>query len=146
MTPLLVLGLLVAALLSLFFSTLTYALREFSRVRLGEYLERHGKISYLDETTRHASDLVFVTAVWRLLANMVILLVVLSLLDRHLEEPVLRYLLAILITAAITLLVSVAIPHAAAHYASSAIVGACAGFLSALRLVTWPATKIMHAI
>src|SRR3954449_11904949 len=61
--------LLVSAAGSLVFSTLTYSLRELSRVRLADYLDRRGKSAWTDRTVTHADDLVFVTAVGRLVCN-----------------------------------------------------------------------------
>ena len=70
MSPSLITGeILVAAVGSLVCSTLTYSLRELSRVRLSEYLERRGLAKWADPTMTHQGDLVFVTAVLRLLCN-----------------------------------------------------------------------------
>ncbi|HEY8665605.1 MAG TPA: hemolysin family protein [Tepidisphaeraceae bacterium] len=148
-TPLVVAGVAAASLASLFFSTLTYSLRHFSRTRLGDYLQRHDKTRWLAPTIEHSADLVFVTAMARLIANMLILIGVLELL--YVSYPgesihTLRYILAVIITGIITLFVSVAIPHAAAKYGGEIFVGACAGLLHTLRWLLTPVTKIMHAI
>ena len=62
---------LLAVLASLFFSTLTYSLRDFSRSRLVEYLELHGHSERLDLIVQRRQDLTIVTAVWRLIANII---------------------------------------------------------------------------
>ena len=59
---------LVSAAGSLVFSTLTYSLRELSRVKLSDYLTRRGREDWLEPTVRHSSDLILVTAVGRMLA------------------------------------------------------------------------------
>src|SRR3954447_11912824 len=71
--------LLVAAAGSLVFSTLTYSLRELSRARLADYLDRRGRRDLLEPIVHHLNDLIFVTAVLRLLSNTSIVLVSLAL-------------------------------------------------------------------
>ena len=64
MNPWLIAALLAAAAVgSLVFSTLTYSLRDLSRVRLSDYLERRGMAQWLEPTVTHVDDLVVVTAV-----------------------------------------------------------------------------------
>ena len=137
---------LLAVLASLFFSTLTYSLRDFSRARLVEYLELHGTSHRLDSIMEYREDLTFVTAAWRLLANVVILLGMLRLMSWLAHSLRSQYLLATIATLCITLLCSVAVPHAAARYAGATLIGAFSGFLHLLRLVMLPITKIMHAV
>ena len=137
---------LLAVLASLFFSTLTYSLRDFSRARLVEYLELHGTSHRLDSIMEYREDLTFVTAAWRLLANVVILLGMLRLMSGFAHSLRSQYLLATIATLCITLLCSVAVPHAAARYAGATLIGAFSGFLHLLRLVMLPITKIMHAV
>src|SRR5438067_9240614 len=73
----LLLGIFVAALLSLFFSTLTYSLRDYSRPQLADYLERHGKPTWTECTFDRTNDLIVTTAVGRLITNLLILVFVL---------------------------------------------------------------------
>jgi hypothetical protein len=74
---LIVLTAALAAGFSLFFSTLSYALRDFARPRLQERMERFGNEELFDETADNASDLIFVTAVGRLFANILVLVLIL---------------------------------------------------------------------
>ncbi len=142
----LILGILIAAiLLSLLFSTLTYSLREVSRARLGEFLEQRGKSQWLAPTMEHQADLIFVTAVGRLVANMLILIATLAMFDLTRLSHLLGYVLAVVITGIITLICSVAVPHAAADHFGSELVGFFAVPLAALRKILAPATKILHA-
>ncbi|HSU68689.1 MAG TPA: hypothetical protein VLJ39_17540, partial [Tepidisphaeraceae bacterium] len=60
-------AILIAAFGTLVFSTLTYSLRDLSRSRLADYLERHHRSHLLDPTIEHVNELVYVTAVGRLL-------------------------------------------------------------------------------
>src|SRR5437867_6844936 len=117
-------GVVIAALASLFFSTLTYSLRDFSRAKLADYLQRHGKSRWLDKTTDRVSDLIFVTAIGRLLANLATLIFILHSLNlAEYKIDWVRYLLATIYTAIISLFCSVAIPHALSRHAGAAIIG-----------------------
>src|SRR6266513_3606137 len=138
-------GVVLAALGSLFFSTLTYSLRDFSRAKLTEYLERHGKSRWLDRTMDHVSDLIFVTAIVRMLANLLILIFVLHAL--HLaghENDWIRYLLGTIDTAMISLFCSVAIPHALSRHAAAGIIGFFVRFLHFWRAALKPLTMLMN--
>jgi putative hemolysin len=147
MSPLLILtGLLGAAVASLLFSTLTYSLRELSRVRLAEYLQRRGRQDKLDPTMQHLGDLVFVTAVGRLFANLFVVLFALWLLDTTGYGPAARYALAAVVAGLLHLFVSVAVPNALARHAADAIVASQVGLLDLLRRALWPLTKVMHMV
>ncbi|HEX8521187.1 MAG TPA: hemolysin family protein [Tepidisphaeraceae bacterium] len=136
---------LLAATLSLFFSTLTYSLRDMSRARLDDELDRRGKSHYLESTVEHQNDLIFVTAFGRLLSNIMVLIAVMYLFHRLAYPLWLQYGLAVFITGGITLMVSVAVPHAAARHAAEPIIASFAGFLNLLGKVLLPATKLMNA-
>jgi putative hemolysin len=144
MTILLAAAVVAAVVASLFFSTLTYSLREFSRARLSDWLDVHGKSRLLDPIVTHANDLVFVTALGRLVSNIVVLLCMLRVFEGVGSRWWTQYLAATAVTVLITLFCSVAIPHAAARHASAAIVGTFAGLLLALRVALMPFTKVMH--
>jgi putative hemolysin len=137
----------VAASMSLFFSTLTYALRDFSRARLETSLDRRGKLEYLEPTVEHASDLIFVTAVGRLFSNILVLIGVLHVVEQVTPYRLgIVYLIAVVATALIHLFCSVAIPHAISRHAAEPTIALCIRFLHGLRLAAWPITKVMHAV
>lgn len=143
---LIVAGALVAAMGSLFFSTLTYALRDFSRPRLQERMGALGKPELFDPVADNARDLIFVTAVGRLFSNIFVLICVLRMFHETRYGLFVQYLLAIAVAGVITLFASVAIPNAAAKYAGEGCIAFFAGFLNLMRLVMTPVTKIMHFI
>jgi putative hemolysin len=126
---------LLATLSSLVFATLTYSLRDLSRVRLAEALARRGRTELLDPTVARANELVLATAIARLLSNTLILLGVLYLFERTGFDTAARYGLAVLVGGTLSLLFSVALPHALARYSGDSIVASCAGFLQAYRAV-----------
>jgi len=133
----------VATLMTLLFSSLTYALRDFSRARLSDLLEKRGRGTYLEPTIKHDSDLVFVTAVGRLLANILVLIGVLRMLHERGMPLGVQYLLAVMITTGIHIVFSVAFPHALAEHAAEPLIATFVRFLHGLRLVMTPVTKLM---
>ncbi|MBC8107209.1 MAG: HlyC/CorC family transporter [Anaerolineae bacterium] len=150
MTPVLIslLVILLAATVSLLFSSLTYSLRDFSRPKLSERLNALGMSEWYERTVERAGDLIFVTAFGRLFANLFVFIGVL-----HATYVILgsgrewtRYGIAVVITSIITLFVSVAIPHALAEHVGEALIAHSARFLHGLRLALRPVTRIMHMI
>ena len=147
MSPVLTGAVIVIAILaSQWFATLTYALRDLSRARLGAYLEKNGKAKLLDPIADHAADMIFITAVARLFSNITILVCFLHLLRSDSYNMAVQYSLAIVITLAITLFSSIAIPHAIAKYAGAQFIGVFARPLLTLRLIALPITQIMHGV
>ena len=139
----LLLAVFVATLLSLFFSTLTYSLRDFSRARLTDILEKSNRAAYVQPTVDHANDLIFVTAVGRLLANILILIGVLRLLHERMPLGA-QYAVAVLITAGLHILFSVAFPHAIARHAAEQTIAVFVRFLHGMRLAMTPITKLTN--
>jgi CBS domain containing-hemolysin-like protein len=140
--------LLAVCAVSFIFSTLTYALRDLSRVRLGEALEKRGRGQLLEPTLDRVGDLIFITAVVRLFANFCILLLLLNLLNEtaHRYAGWVRYAGATVSSGVICLFVSVAVPTSLANHAGDAVVAATAGFLQGLRTVLLPLVKLMNVI
>jgi CBS domain containing-hemolysin-like protein len=139
-------GLALASILSLLFSTLTYCLRDVSRARLADELERIGAASRLEPTVAKINDFIFVTAFCRLIANIMVLICILHLLRLAGFREVVQYLAAILLTGVVTLFVSVAVPHALARHAAEKTIAASIGFLHGLRVGLLPLTRVMHGI
>jgi CBS domain containing-hemolysin-like protein len=137
-------GLLAAALMALFFSTLAFGLRDFSRGRLAQSLARFGRADLLERTIEEARDLIFVTSVIRLFANIMVLVCVLRVFIDN--EPWFPYVLSVVVAGIITLLTSVAVPLAAARYAGETIIASVVGPLHILRILFSPVTKISHWI
>ena len=114
--------------------------------RLGDWLDVRGKSKLFERIIENTTDLMFVTAMARLVANVLVLLCMLRVFETAERSWYLHYLLATAVAVVITLFCSVAIPHAAAQHASEAIIGTFAGFLLAIRVAFYPVTKVMHAI
>jgi putative hemolysin len=138
-------GIVAAALASLLFSMLTYSLRDFSRARLTDVLTRRGKLEYVGPTLEHTSDLIFVTAVFRLFSNILVLIGVLRLFQERAYYTIgWQYFLSVVVTGIITLFCSVIIPHALSRHAAEQIIAVFVALLHGLRAVLMPVTKLMH--
>src|SRR5688572_9378238 len=137
-----VVAVVASSLLALFFSALTYSLRDYSRAKLADLLNRRGKGDYAPVTNDNASDLTFVTAIGRLFANILVLVGVLALLERTDLPGGMKYLLAVVITGLILIFCSVAIPHAISRHAAEDMIATFIRFLHGLRLLLTPFTKL----
>jgi len=150
MTPMLIsiLVVLLAATVSLLFSSLTYSLRDYSRPKLADRLRELGMSDWYERTVDRTGDLIFVTAFGRLFANLFVFIGVLNAtrVMMNAGQEWTRYAIAVVITSIITLFCSVAIPHALAEHVGEALVAHSARFLHGLRVTLRPVTKIMHMV
>jgi CBS domain containing-hemolysin-like protein len=137
-------GVAVASLLSLFFSMATYSLRQYSRVRLAEFLGRRDADRWFEPLTENTADLTFLTAIFRQFSNILIWVLVFASFEQTHYGALVRYTLTVFVAAVIAVFVAVTIPHAAARYAGAEIVGFFAPVLNVLRLVFSPLAKLMH--
>ncbi len=135
-----------ASLASLLFATLNYALRDISRLRLEQYLERQGRLRWLEPTIQRRGELLIVTAVVRLISNTLIALTLFDGLHRALDHPVLAFWLAAAISLVLTFFFSVALPHALAEIAGVPFVGAAAAPLHVLAKALTPFTSITNLV
>lgn len=139
-------GVVVAAVGSLFFSALTYALRDFSRGRMSDFLRRHRRQRWIDSILDHDADLIFVTAIGRQVATILLWISMFAAVEDSPHGTLFRYLVMVVVAGIISLLFSVVIPHALARWAAEPIIGVFAPFLHALRLGLAPLTKLMHFV
>ncbi len=141
-----IIAIILAALLSLVFSILTLSLRDFSRAKLEAWFERRKMSGWFERTIAVSDDLAFVTAVGRLLANILLLIAVLHAVRRYAVSEWVLYVVAFFVTGIITMICSVAIPHALSQHAAEKFIGSHVKFLHFLRAVMHPITRIMHGI
>lgn len=142
----LIAAVIAIALAGLFFSTLTYALRGFSRSRLHAWMKRRNAEPVYERVVEHAEDLAFTTAMFRLLCNILILICILAMFDDMGLQRWLQYLYAFLITGAISTVVSVVVPLAIARHGGEVAIGVFARVLLAMRLLMRPAIAAMQAV
>lgn len=141
-----IVGAVCASVLSMLFSTLTYSLRDYSRPRLHEALEKRGMGSWFDPLLARTNDLIFTTAIGRMFANLLILIFILELSVGVSTSRWAHYLVAVAGTALISMFCSVAIPHALSRHAGEAIIAGHARFLFLWRGMLAPLTKLMNVI
>ena len=140
-----ILLIVLAALLSLAFSSLTYALRDFSRPKLTEALQKINRGEWAERTVDRSGELIFVTAIARLFANMLVFVGALHTLRvGGIENDWARYGLAAIIASVITMFVSVAIPHAVAEHAAEPLIAHSVRFLHGLRLALLPLMRVLY--
>ncbi len=125
---------------TLFFSTTHFALRDLSRARLGEILERRGKARRLHHAIERQGQLVLATAILRMTANLGLILVVVRLV--HPEE--IRYVAAFAWCAAVVLIFGVAIPDAWSKYAGQELLAYTLPFLHVCRWCLRPVIAFLY--
>ena len=143
---LIIAGILLSTLLSLFFSTLAYALRDYSRAKLEDYLAKFGRSELLDKTVECSRELIFITGVCRVVANMLIVVFTFRLFEDISTVVHRRYLGTIITSTIITFLFSVAVPTAVARYLGEPIIAIFVRSLHTLRFVLFPLIKVLHLV
>ena len=142
-----VLWILVASGLSLVFSSLTFALRDFSRPKLAEKLKALDNSAWFEPTVEQSGELTFVTAIGRLFANLFVFIGMLHLCRVcGVENEWVRYGVAVVVTSVLTLFVSVAIPHAVADHLAESLIANCVKFLHWMLIALLPATSVMRGV
>lgn len=134
----------LAVAISFAFATLTYSLRDFSRAKLQDYLARRGTSQWLDRTVNHASELAFVTAVVRLMANILVLIGLLHLIRGRGFAEGIEYLIAAGTSAIVTVLFSVVFPHAIANQVAEPVIAHSVRCLDIIRLLLRPMTRLLN--
>jgi putative hemolysin len=134
----------VASVLSFFFSAITYSLREYSHAKLAEYLGRRDADRWYESITENTPDLIFLTAVFRQFANILIFVLVFAAFEQTDYGALIRYAMTIIVAGVIAIFVAVTIPHAAAKYSGAQFVGFFAPALNLLRRFFFPLLKLMH--
>ena len=140
--------LFIAPLATLLLTTLTYALRDMSRVRLADALGKRGRDELYEPTLEHALDLSFITGAARLLCNTLVLISMID-LCRHMRWPAepdwVEYLVAGLGATALLCVVSLALPRAIANHAGEDVIARFSGPLHFTRRFLSPITQLAHA-
>jgi putative hemolysin len=143
---LLLVGIVSAALISLYFSSLAYALRDFSRARLEDLLRARRKDHWLEYIVGHETDLILVAAVPRMLANTLIVIASVQWISIWSDRPSAVWWGGFALAAVVTLLCSVAIPAALAAHLGEPLLAISARVLHMLRIASWPIIGVMHWI
>ncbi len=136
--------LVVFTLLTLLFTTLNYALRDFSRIRLEEALADRDRKDYFDETIEHAEDLRFMTATARLICNLCVALSFVAILDNTDYAQLAQYALGLASSLLILLVFGLSLPYALAAHFGEPIIARFVVLLHWLWIVLAPAAKFVH--
>jgi magnesium and cobalt exporter, CNNM family len=137
---------LFSALLVLAFSTLTYALRDFSRPKLAEALKHLGRERYLKPTIDRAADLILVTALIRLIGNLLVVIAALHFFRRTMLGEWAQYAATLASAGTISLFCSVIVPHAIAESSGERAIARTIRLLMGLRIALYPLTRITHVV
>ena len=137
-------ALFLGAIGSLVFSTLTYSLRDISRARLADFLNRHNRQRLTEPTIAHLPELVFATAVARLAANTAIVLSSVWVCQRTIHNFWVRDITIFLLASFVCLVFSVTLPLAITKYGGNEIIGSTVGILNLIRIALTPLNWIMH--
>ena len=136
----------VAASISLVFSALNSALRHYSRTTFAEVLGRRNADHWFEPTIDHTDDLIFVSAVMRLLGNLLIWLILFIAFDDAGRSAAYRFDLPLLIGGPIMLIASVALPTLLVRHAAEAMIAVFCPVLHALRFLLRPLTGLLAAL
>ncbi|MGA2230220.1 MAG: hemolysin family protein [Tepidisphaeraceae bacterium] len=139
-------ALFIAALATLYFSILTYSLRDFSRAKLAEFLGRHNGDQWFESLTEKTDQHIVVTAVFRMLCNLSIWLSLLALTRDAWDDPIERYGEVIVFSALVSLVCSIALPLTIAKYAAESAIGYSAPMLAWLGVLLSPLGLVLAAI
>ena len=123
---------------SLYFGASTFALRDLSRVRLAEVLERRGRDDWLDWLVDRTPELMMAAAALRLFANVGLIVVTTVLFRDRIESDLGYYVTVIAVAGGVMLVFGLAIPNAWAKYAGEELIVNTYYVLSLCRLVLRP--------
>ena len=135
---------------TLFFSVNNIALRIFSRAKLLEALKEvnteQAAENLIDKLTENAERLVLTCALYRLIFNMCILLLLLAVFAGFgPQRPRIGdYLLTFVISVALFSVFGLAIPHAWAKYAGEKVLARTYKILVAFAVIAWPALYVFQ--
>jgi CBS domain containing-hemolysin-like protein len=133
----------VATVLSGFFSLTGFALRSFRRAPLEAAFRRAGKPNRISLLAKHLEPLRLTTGLCRAVANLIIVVALVLLFDH--EMTVVRAVAAVLVAGAIIAIFGVAIPHAWALHAGEKVLAATLGVLMFFRYALAPVAVVMQA-
>jgi putative hemolysin len=129
---------------SILFSTLSYAIRNMSRVKLEEKLTARRTLEQLDRILEARQDLALSSSALRLTCNaMVIISIAYYFHDDYTEHPYRTYALVVGLTLPMLLIFSVAIPQAWARYAGEGLIAWNWWLLRPLNALLYPVVAVM---
>jgi CBS domain containing-hemolysin-like protein len=140
------LALIAAAGVSLVFSAANAALRGFSRTTFAVVLGRRNADHWFEPTIDHTDDLIFVSAVMRLVGNLMIWLILFIAFDEPGRGAAYQFGLPVLIGGPIMLIASVALPTLLARHGAEEVVTFFCPVLHSLRAAFGPLLAVFSAL
>jgi putative hemolysin len=122
------------------FSLMHLSLRSYSRPKLQEAFEFRGKADRLDAFAAREEDFLLTTLLFRLFADVGILLALAQLAQLHQWGTLVVFIIGWLLLAAFRL----AIPHSWSKYTAELLLARSGWFLSFCAWLAWPALRILH--
>lgn len=129
-------------------STLSFALRGYSRTRLGEFIPESSREARLVWLDRHESDAQVVVGLFRAAVNLLLLAAVFLACADSFGPQVgpAGFGLPILITLPLLMVFSIALPHVFANYAGENLLARSMNLIVWLRLIALPAVRLLDVI
>jgi CBS domain containing-hemolysin-like protein len=129
---------------SMLFSTLSYAIRNMSRVKLEEKLAARGTLDQLDRIMEARQDLALSSSALRLIfSSVVIISVAYYFQDSYADHPIRTYALVVALTVPTLLIITVAIPQAWARYAGEGLIAWNWWLLRPVNSILYPVVAVM---
>lgn len=146
MTGLLVFAILLCAGLSALTGALAYALRDFSRPKLEQVLEKMKRSERYGPLVEHAGDFTLLAASMRILTILLLLGCLLQLANRIRIPESLRQISGLVLAALLAMVFSVGLASSLARYFGEHLIARLDPMLHALRAMLWPVLWVMHRI
>jgi CBS domain containing-hemolysin-like protein len=135
---------ILLTLASLYFGAATLALRDLSRIRLEDVLERRGRQDRLEGLIHRSPELMMGASILRLIANVGLILVTIALFSDRIHNVYARYATVLAVAGGVVLVFGVGIPNAWAKYAGEELVAASYLFLTVCRIALKPAIMVLR--
>jgi CBS domain containing-hemolysin-like protein len=135
----------IALPMSLLFSTLTFALRDYSRSKLAEELGRRRRDDYYDSVLRDGDEMAFVTGSARLLANMGVLIGLIEACESLGMQFWLEYLVAATVAVVLLVIFALALPGSLASHHGEAWIARWVRTVHTLHRAARPAVRVLLA-
>ncbi len=140
---------IVACLLGGYFAACNLALKSFSRKRLAEWLEQHGRSERFEPLIQGLPRLLLLAGALRGAFTLLVLLCTLFVVEKKLPADwhlITSYAVAFVLAGALVSVFIVAIPASWAHYHAEQIIGRSIPLLRALLTVMWPVTSVLSLV
>jgi CBS domain containing-hemolysin-like protein len=138
-------GLVITVMISFFYSSAYFSLRNFSRLRLEELMTKQGRQGGLAWLLDDLHNLFLMCSFIRTSANLAIVTMMIWLMSKG-ALTVLGLVEAFLVSALLLTIFSVALPHAWSRYAADSFLSRAIPILRISEILTYPVLKIIQGV